>query len=632
MTEIFFRSDCLWLSTEAAPRQMSASDIYALAFEGATNLYQIPVSREDLLATGLEFTRFPAAPVALIEASYKDNQLSIECNLVAIAKDFEARIQKNQNVFLDYAVSKKRWVPLPLDTSKVATDFLKVAGLGEFGPISVNDYLSIIGLANSPLIVEDRTDQLLSADHISSSVSGLLPLKFNGKLYPYQENGFRWLSWMRKNGIGCIIADEMGLGKTIQVICLLLEVAETERCPSLVIAPATLLENWRRELDLFAPGLKVLIHRGSSRTGFPDELRAYHIILTSFETAVADISLLRNIKWEVLVIDEAQGIKNPTAKRSIKLKTLNRRHAVAMTGTPVENRLSDIWSITDFVVPSLLKTIDVFESNHPDTIEGASALEPVLKPIILRRRVREVADDLPERIDIPQPLELDDESAMEYEAIRSSSGNNGANLAALVKLRMFCSHPWLVDQCTDIAQPADCSIKLTRLLEILEELIAVGEKALIFTSWQKSADLLSREIIANFHIPVWVIDGRTDIDSRQTIIDRFSIEPHSAILVLNPKAAGVGLNITAANHVIHYNLEWNPAIEDQASARAWRRGQKQVVRIYRLFYINTVEEIINERMTRKRLLAETAITGTDGTDYDMHDILKALQISPVSRR
>jgi len=437
---------------------------------------------------------------------------------------------------------------------------------------------------------------------------------------------------MRQNGLGSIIADEMGLGKTIQVICLLLDARNAGRAPSLVIAPATLLENWRREIRRFAPTLKVVVHRGVRRTGFPADLRQRDVVITSYETAVADISLLRNLEWEVLVIDEAQAIKNPLAKRTIRLKTLQRRCAVGMTGTPVENKLADLWSITDFVIPSLLGSLDEFTRDHPDTIDGACMLEPVLTPIIMRRRVSDVAQELPDRIDVPQPLELDAESAEVYEVLRLSAAQYArGNLNTLVTLRMFCTHPWLTNQFTQTVSAADCSVKLQRLFEIMEEIVSENGKALVFTSYQKAVDLLGQELAGRFGIHTDVLDGRTPVEDRQPKIDRFSEVRTPAALVLNPKAAGTGLNITAANHVIHFNLEWNPAIEDQASARAHRRGQTQVVTVHRLFYVDTVEDVINERMARKRQLAETAVVGTDGNEADAQDILRSLQVSPMNR-
>ena len=613
----------------------TAEEIYAAVYEGAASVRGIPISQQEFLSTGLEFSREAADPLVVLESSAHPGAPEINCRLVARQQIFEADVPNHNGELLDYAVGGGRWVPLLAGTLDDAKKFLADAGLAHFGPLTLAQYMKLLRLANPSLTVTDRTANALQASSVAPQLSGEPPASFTGSLYPYQLDGYRWLSFMNRGGLGCIIADEMGLGKTVQVICLILEEVQAGRRPNLVVAPATLLENWRRELARFGPDLNVLIHAGSRRTGLADQLRPYDVVIASFETAVADVSLFRNVRWNLLILDEAQGIKNPGAKRSIQLKTIPRKIAIAVTGTPVENRLKDLWSITDFAVPSLLGKLSEFEKRHPDTIDGAALLEPVISPIILRRRVFEVAKDLPERIDIPQPLELDDESADAYEQIRAAAAaeNSGAaTIAALTKLRMFCTHPWIADRMREVPDAAHCSVKFSRLLEILEEIISEGGKALIFTSYQQSIDLLVSEIASRTGITTDFIDGRVPVPERQAKVDAFAALPKSAVLVLNPKAAGVGLNITAANHVIHYNLEWNPAVEDQASARAHRRGQTRPVTVHRFFYINTVEDVIDDRMNRKRELATTAIVGTDGRDQDMDDILRALRISPAPGR
>jgi SNF2 family DNA or RNA helicase len=611
----------------------AAEEIYATVFESARNLRGVSVSQEEFVATGLDFSREAADPLVVLESSAHPGAPEINCRLVARQQTFEADVSRNNRELLDYAVGHGRWFPLLGGTLEDAKRFLDDAGLAQFGPLTLAQYMKVLRHKNPSLTVADRTANALQASSIAPQLSGEPPVTFTGRLYPYQLDGYRWLSFMRRGGIGCIIADEMGLGKTVQVICLILEEVQAGHRPNLVVAPATLLENWRRELARFGPNLNVLIHSGSRRTGLPEQLRSHDVVIASFETAVADISLFRNVRWDLLILDEAQGIKNPTAKRSIQLKTIPRNIAIAVTGTPVENRLKDLWSITDFAVPSLLGQLREFEKRHPDTIDGAALLEPIISPIILRRRVAEVAQDLPERIDIPQPLELDTASADAYEQIRvaAAAENSGAaTITALTKLRMFCTHPWLADSLRDVPDAAQCSVKFSRLLEILEEIISEGGKALIFTSYQQSIDILVSEIPSRTGIPADYIDGRVPVPERQAKVDAFTALPSSAVLVLNPKAAGTGLNITAANHVIHYNLEWNPAVEDQASARAHRRGQTRPVTVHRFFYINTVEDVIDDRMKRKRELATTAIVGTDGSKQEMDDILRALRISPAS--
>jgi len=611
-----------------------AEEIYSVLFEGKETIRTLPVTKEDFLALNVHFSNFAADPVIVIQTEPGPAEPTIFCRLIAREGNTEAPVSMGPAGLLDYAIGNAHWMPLPPGTLDEVQLFLAATGLAGFGPISLAQYMTLLRQKSSGLTLEDRTDNALSASALAPSLKGAAPSAFIGKLYPYQLDGYLWLSYMSHNGLGCIIADEMGLGKTIQVICLMIDAAGKTCGPNLVVSPATLLENWRREIARFGPGLRVLSHSGSRRTGFPADLRNYDVVICSYETAVADVSLFRNVPWNLLVVDEAQGIKNPAAKRTVQLKTIPRACAVAMTGTPVENRLTDLWSITDFVLPSLLGSLPEFERRHPDTIAGAELLEPIVSPLMLRRTVKQVANDLPARIDIPQLLQLDEESAQAYEAIREAAAGSGAafDLSALIHLRMFCAHPWLTGQFQHVSDARSCSPKFSRLLEVLEEIIAAGGKAIIFTSFQRSIDLIVSEVASAFGIHTDYIDGRVPVPQRQEKVDAFTNHKSSAVLVLNPRAAGTGLNITAANHVIHYNLEWNPAVEDQASARSYRRGQTRPVTVHRFFYASTVEEVINDRMQRKRDLASAAVVGTDGRQQEVEDILRALRISPVSQQ
>ncbi len=632
MGKISVKDGAIFLSTEKQQVMLLAEEIFAIIFESALSARGIPLSQAEFNSTGLKFSKYSAAPTVVLQRISEDDLFIIECRLFGKGNGFEAEVKKCTDCDIpDYVIFRNTWMPLPAGSIEAARSFLKEVGLSDFGQISLEQYLRILQFRDTSLLVEDRTNTSLRAAHLAGTLKGDVPVDFMGTLYPYQVDGYRWLTHMKRSGVGCIIADEMGLGKTIQVICLLLDLKQNSCNPSLVVTPATLIESWKRELKRFAPSLDVYVHHGSGRTGFPDELQEHNVILTSYETAATDVSLLRNVTWQLIVADEAQALKNPSAKRTKRLKTLLRRSAVAMSGTPFENRLTDLWSITDFVVPSLLGSQAEFENRFPETMESASSIEPIITPIILRRKVSDVAKDLPERIDIAQPLQLDAETATLYESLRLTAATSGnANLALLNTLRMFCTHPWLSGHCTHISA-ADCSVKLQRLFEIVEEIVSSDAKTLIFTSYQKAADLLSREIASQFNIYTDVIDGRTPVSERQQKIDDFINLRSAAALILNPRAAGTGLNITAASHVIHFNLEWNPAVEDQASARAYRLGQTKIVTIHRLFYIDTVEDVINDRLTRKRELASTAVIGTDGSDADMQDILKALRVSPLNQ-
>jgi SNF2 family DNA or RNA helicase len=252
---------------------------------------------------------------------------------------------------------------------------------------------------------------------------------------------------------------------------------------------------------------------------------------------------------------------------------------------------------------------------------------------MLRRRVAEVAKDLPERIDIPQVIEFEHGDAQEYDRIRNeilTEFGASATLVSLTKLRMYCSHPWLLQEhLPSVGDPAEFA-KYSRLVDILDEIFQAGEKAILFTAYTSMTDILVKDIASRFSVFTGYIDGRLPIDDRQPMIDAFSANPGAALLVLNPRAGGSGLNITAANHVIHYTLEWNPAMEDQASARAYRRGQTRPVTVHRLFCAGTVEEVVDDRLSRKRTISEAAVVGVRGESDDYNDIVAALQRSPLS--
>ncbi|HFD86043.1 MAG TPA: DEAD/DEAH box helicase, partial [Gammaproteobacteria bacterium] len=449
------------------------------------------------------------------------------------------------------------------------------AGINDPGLINLRQYLHLKQIGeHSDLIVDlTRGSEIRPGIDINPGDDELS--LFSGTLYPYQHDGWQWLSYVCKQQVGGILADEMGLGKTVQIIAVLASPDRERVSPSVIIAPGSLLENWKREIVRFAPEIRVLVHHGPIRTGLPKTLLEFDVIVTSYDTAVRDGALFGMIEWRLVILDEAQAIKNPDTRRAQSIKKLTREAGIAVTGTPVENRLRDLWSIMDFVLPGYLGDQQVFETRYEDDPSGAALIEPLVSPLMLRRLVSDVATDLPERIDAPQALLLTDPEINEYDHIREEIAEKygaAATFVSLGRLRMYCTHPLLLEDQNYQTDPCRFS-KYQRLTEILEEIFSHSGKVLVFTSWNRMNDMLVEDIAGRFGVFTAGIDGRTDIGERQNIIDRFSSEIGPALLALNPKAAGTGLNITAANHVIHYNLEWNPATEDQASARAYRRGQ-----------------------------------------------------------
>lgn len=601
----------------------TADQIYSAAFENAfsRNVESIDIGE---LSERISFSKYPVSIYLIIEPG-KSNTAGIRLSVKARSESGdESYIDWERNA--DHIVIGDTWYPFLPDARKEIENILTEAGIFSVGSLRLGQYLLLIKEDNE-LIINDIKE--IGPDLYFQNFEEK-PEKLKATLYPYQQKGWQWLNFMRHEDVGGILADEMGLGKTLQIIALLITENKSSAFPSLIICPTTLLENWRREFLKFAPHVSTYIHQGPQRTGFPADLKKYDVVISSYDTVVRDSSLFCQINWKVVICDEAQAIKNPDTRRANAVKKVPRKTGFAVTGTPIENRLTDLWSIMDFSVPGFLGTKADFEASYGNGVEGAEKLEKLVSPLILRRMVSEVAKDLPAKIIIPQVIELTADEEEHYERIRVETEKefqNNSSLVVLIRLRMFCTHPFLL---ADIpgGDPARHSNKYSRLVEIAEEVFENGAKLLVFTSYNKMNDIIVDDFATRFGIYCGSIDGRTPPADRQKIVDEFSNVNGPAVMVLNPIAAGAGLNITAANHVIHYNLEWNPAKEDQASARAYRRGQDRPVTIHRLIYANTVDEAIDDRLSRKRELAGTVLVGVQGEDDDYQDIVKAINKSP----
>ena len=555
----------------------------------------------------------------------------ISVKLYAVRKKQEWPVDMIEGHIVDHSVTGDEWFYLTGDIEAIQ-ELLNNAGITTAGEINIGQYVDLMKQEYFQQYKEinNKVDSTEFAELMKPQ--GKVPSQIKAKLYEYQKTGYLWMNQMLDASGGCILGDEMGLGKTLQIITVFQSLKNRKEIPLLVVAPVSLLENWRRECQRFAPELDVFIHHGSRRTGRYQELTKHDVVVISYNTAVSDLSMLRMIEWKCIVLDEAQNIKNPYSERAKSVKAISRKRSVAVTGTPFENHVTDIWSLVDFAVPGLLGTLSAFSQNVSDDVLGAQKIEPILSPVMIRRLVADVANDLPEKVIIPQPIQMSDSERIEYERYRQEAldeyeGGRAVSLAILQKLRMYCTHHQLCEN-GEYSDPAFNSIKYERFCEITEEVISRNEKLIVFTSYKKMFDIFLKDIPDRFGIKIDFINGETPVADRQRIVDEFNIHPNPAMLVLNPRAAGTGLNITGANHVIHYNLEWNPSLEDQSSAIAYRRGQEKTVFIYRLFYADTVEQIVNERIESKREIASTAVVGTDGKDDDNNDILRALRIAP----
>ncbi len=446
---------------------------------------------------------------------------------------------------------------------------------------------------------------------------------FNGVLRPYQLVGLGWLVRMRDLSLGALLADDMGLGKTVQLIAHLLARPASEDATSLILCPASVLGNWSRELHRFAPHLSCVIHHGPDRTRSIEELTSHDVVLTSYSLLPRDRRLLSENEWGTVVLDEAQQVKNPLTRGAQAARALRCRHRIALTGTPIENRLDELWSIMHFLNPGLLDTRTAFRRVYASPIErrgdelAAERLRRVTQPFILRRRKTDPAilPDLPPRQESNEYCTLTVEQAALYQAtidamlgqVHGSAGieRRGHVLALLTRLKQVCNHPV---QATGRPGPlAGRSGKLDRLEEMLAEALDEGDSSLVFTQYAVMGRLLVDHLTRTYGVERLLLDGSTPIPERQRIVDRFQEGGEPRVLVLSLRAGGLGLNLTQANHVFHFDRWWNPAVEDQASDRAHRIGQTRVVQVHRMICAGTIEERIDELITAKRGLSERIV-------------------------
>jgi SNF2 family DNA or RNA helicase len=458
------------------------------------------------------------------------------------------------------------------------------------------------------------------------------PRTFYGNLRPYQAKGVSWLAYLTKFGFGACLADDMGLGKTIQLIALLLHEREGKRekklAPTLLISPMSVVGNWQREVERFAPSLNVMVHHGADRiTGknFVRTAKKHDLVISTYTLAHRDEETLSTVQWRHVVLDEAQNIKNPAAKQTQAIKKFKAEYRIALTGTPVENRLSELWSIMDFLNPGYLKSAEHFRTNFALPIEKyrnkerAELLRCIIQPFVLRRVKTDpnIIRDLPEKMEMKLYYNLTREQASLYEAVVAemldkiavSKGieRKGLVLATLMKLKQICNHPALFLQ--DGSPLLGRSGKLTRLEEMLEEVLAEGDKALIFTQFAGMGVMLRHYLQEKLGRETLLLHGGTPKKQRDAMIQRFQNDHYGPpLFVLSLKAGGFGLNLTAANHVFHFDRWWNPAVENQATDRVFRIGQKKNVQVHKFVCIGTLEERIDQLLEQKKELAESIIS------------------------
>ncbi|MBT2657912.1 DEAD/DEAH box helicase [Bacillus sp. ISL-18] len=502
-----------------------------------------------------------------------------------------------------------------------------------------------------------------------------VPEGLKGELRPYQQLGMSWLWFLRQFGFGAVLADDMGLGKTVQLISYLLKVknedtlekvpdtvsttkqkktaGDTDSAPkvkvptkaALIICPTSVLGNWQKELERFAPEMNVYLHYGSNRLkeeGFSERVQDADVVLTSYGLSHLDSEEFESMVWSSIAIDEAQNIKNAQTKQSKAVRRLRGHHHIALTGTPMENRLSELWSIFDFTNHGYLGSLGQFQKKFVIPIEKdekkekVQQLQSLIRPFLLRRTKKdeEVALNLPDKLEQKEYCPLTAEQASLYEQlihdtfaeIEKLSGfeRKGLILQMLTRLKQLCNHPalYLKEQAVG-RELLDRSNKMEKLVELVDAVLDQGESCLIFTQYIEMGEMIRSTLKKKFGIEVPFLNGSVPKTQRDTMIERFQNQEFPVFL-LSLKAGGTGLNLTAANHVIHYDRWWNPAVENQATDRAYRIGQSRFVHVHKLICTGTLEEKIDAMLEKKQFLNDQIITSENWLTELSTDELKDL--------
>ncbi len=527
---------------------------------------------------------------------------------------------------------KDKWIEInPEDVDKVmlllsnATEIKTTKEVIALGISAAGEGINLEYLAD-----EKRFESIIDAIGEKEKFSVLNePVGFIGTLRPYQKIGLGWLDYLSRLGLGALLADDMGLGKTVQIIAQAIRLVSNGKIPILIICPTSVIGNWVDEFTSFAPSLKVLVHHGSERSGekaFKEEVKNAQIIITSYALAWRDELKFERVKWAMIVLDEAQNIKNPFAKQTRMIKKLKAEIKVALSGTPIENRLSELWSIMEFLNPGYLPDWGEFKEKFANPIETDNdenkkhALRKAISPFLMRRvkTDKSIIADLPGKNEITEWCRLTPEQATLYSATVESSLEKIDStdeqkrkieiFAAITKLKQICNHP--SNMLKDSNELGNRSGKVERLRELVSTMIENGESVLIFSQYTEMAALLYRNLNQEFgaNAQFSYLHGGLGRTQRDKIVKEFQATgDRPRILILSLKAGGTGLNLTKATNVIHFDRWWNPAVENQATDRAHRIGQSKNVFVYKLTTKGTIEEWIEEIIRKKKGLADSIV-------------------------
>ncbi|WP_441245393.1 SNF2-related protein [Kitasatospora sp. McL0602] len=519
------------------------------------------------------------------------------------------------------------WVEVDAAQISAALAFLQGQGSGVMPApdvlrLALTPDAQVAGLPVTGVSAAGPLGDLLAGRTAERTPAPALPPDFGATLRPYQERGLAWLHSLTQLGLGAVLADDMGLGKTVQTLALLAaEQHAGTGGPNLLVCPMSLVGNWQREAAKFAPSLRVHVHHGTGRAGPPSD--GVDLLITTYGLVQRDVAELRRVSWRRVVADEAQYIKNTATAQSRAIRALPAEHRLALTGTPVENRLAELHAILDFANPGLLGSAESFKERFAVPVEQggnaavAAQLQRVTAPFILRRLKTDpaIAVDLPAKQEITVWCNLTTEQAGLYQAVVADLlhrvqgirgvERKGTVLAAIGKLKQVCNHP--AQLLHDQSKLAERSGKVTRLEEILGEALAEGDRALVFTQYAEFGRLLQPHLTERLGEEVLYLHGGVPKRRREELVERFQAPGGPRVFLISLKAGGTGLNLTAANQVIHLDRWWNPAVEDQATDRAFRIGQRRDVQVRRLVCVGTVEERIAALVESKRALAEAAV-------------------------
>ncbi len=555
---------------------------------------------------------------------------------------------------------KGKWVALDPETLKQITTVIQASRGTGFERMTRGEALAaaLTGTAHIPGISEAIEVEV--AGDFGAALNELKvlpdrpikqPAAFNGELRPYQLRGLAWLEGLTRLGLGGILADDMGLGKTIQMIALLLHrqhQSPSMGLPTLLVCPTSLLGNWERELERFGPTLPVFVHHGNNRDQLPRAFKPHTVVLTTYGVARREEEIFAPRTWGIVVVDEAQAIKNAGSAQAKAIRKLKGHCRLALTGTPIENRLLELWSILAFGLPGYLGSESSFKEQFATPIEkyrdpdAAANLRARIAPFILRRLKtdRTIIQDLPDKQEMKVYTQLTKEQALLYQArveqmeqdldsAKNGIERRGRILALLTHLKQICNHP---SQFLKAQGPyKGRSGKLDRLTEMLEEVIESGDKAIVFTQFKEMGDRLQIHLqdVLGFEPPF--LHGGTSRHDRDELVRVFQEDPQAPpVFLLSLKAGGVGLNLTAATHVFHFDRWWNPAVEDQATDRTYRIGQTRNVQVHKLVTMGTLEEKIDAMLESKRDLADRVVGSGEGwlTELDDEALRRLVSLDP----